>query len=646
MSVSSRVIIAIKALCQLDLKPLVLYSLYQLGLRTGHYKRISYQPSTVRGQRLKTILPIPDPTELVKLLGDEGLISLFKEADEIVTGKVRLFGGEPVDLKLTFDGSPLHWTNYETGKVKHEGDIKYIWEPARFGWAYTLGRAYHLRREERYAEAFWRLTETFLDANPPYLGPQWMSGQEVALRIMAFVWAVEVFAVSSHSTAQRLERLAQAVAEHAARIPPTLVYARSQNNNHLLTEAAGLFTAGLALPEHPQAGSWYNLGWKWLNRGLRDQIDGYGEYCQHSTNYQRLMLQAALWVTAILQVRGEDWPRLTMQALVRATHWLYTMLDWDSGCVPNLGANDGAYILPLTVCPFEDYRPVIQAAARAFLKYQLPNGVWNEMSTWLGFAPRGEQILPDVYLNDNLHGKDSWGYLRAVQFKSRPGHSDQLHLDLWWRGLNIAQDAGTYLYNGTPPWDNPLTMTAIHNTVTVNSLDQMTRAGRYLYLDWAHAFRRNHIVTDPGILQRVTGRHHGYWRLGIRHERTVSVYQDGHWQVEDDIVHFLPIWKINLGRLNNSLHWLFPDWRWQIEEESGRVDIRLKTPYGWMIVRISSDIIQAVRLIRSGELIYGSGEVSPVFGWVSPTYGKKVPALSLDVDFRSSIITSEFIFPK
>ena len=33
---------------------------------------------------------------------------------------------------------------------------------------------------------------------------------------------------------------------------------------------------------------------------------------------------------------------------------------------------------------------------------------------------------------------------------------DQLHLDLWWRGLNIAQDAGTYLYNADPPWDNPL----------------------------------------------------------------------------------------------------------------------------------------------------------------------------------------------
>ena len=99
---------------------------------------------------------------------------------------------------------------------------------------------------------------------------------------------------------------------HAARIIPTLVYARSQQNNHLLTEAAGLLTAGLALPDHPQASRWCALGWKWLNEGLRSQIDLYGEYAQHSTNYHRLMLQVVLWTNPL--IRSNDLSLLPLAA--------------------------------------------------------------------------------------------------------------------------------------------------------------------------------------------------------------------------------------------------------------------------------------------------------------------------------------------
>ena len=68
---------------------------------------------------------------------------------------------------------------------------------------------------------------------------------------------------------------------------------------------------------------------------------------------------------------------------------------------------------------------------------------------------------------------------------------DQLHFDLWWHGLNITQDAGIYLYNGEPPWDNPLVSTRVHNTITVDGLDQMTRGGRFLTLDWFPASSKN-----------------------------------------------------------------------------------------------------------------------------------------------------------
>ena len=227
-----------------------------------------------------------------------------------------MFGSESVPIQLTFNEPLHHWTDYETGQTPIPysqfpiHDIKFVWEPARFGWAFTLGRAYHITQDEKYAEAFWKYFETFTDGNHPTLGPHWMNGQEVAIRLMSLVWAAQVFQTASASSAERRERLVQSIARHAARIPPTLIYARSQNNNHLVTEFAALYTAGVVL-DQPR---WRELGWHWLNQALRAQISSYGEYIQHSTNYHRLMMQTALWVNSILRKHHQHWPFPTLEA--------------------------------------------------------------------------------------------------------------------------------------------------------------------------------------------------------------------------------------------------------------------------------------------------------------------------------------------
>ncbi len=266
---TSRVPIAIKALFQLGPRPLALYALYKLGLQSGHYKRIERKAlETKQGFTvLQPLFSLPGRAEILNILGADGRTALLKEADEITQGRVRLFGGDPVALQLAFSEPLRHWADYETGKAaipyspSSIPDLKFIWEPARFGWAFTLGRAYYVSGSEKYAATFWKYFEEFIASNPPYRGPHWMSGQEVALRLMAFVWAAQVFEPATASTPERRLALIQSIAEHAIRIPPTLVYARSQNNNHLVVEAAGLLTAGAAL-DHPQ---WRAQGRRWLN---------------------------------------------------------------------------------------------------------------------------------------------------------------------------------------------------------------------------------------------------------------------------------------------------------------------------------------------------------------------------------------------
>jgi hypothetical protein len=534
---------------------------------------------------------------------------------------------------------------------------------------YTLARAYILSGDERYVEVFWQQFEAFLDINLPNLGPNWVSAQEVGLRLIAFSFACQVFCSAEVSSAERINRLSISIADHAARIPPSLAYARAQNNNHLLSEAAGLITAGCALPTHPETQNWQNLGWRWFNRALDRQIADSGTYIQHSTNYHRLMLQLALWVSKI----EAGFSSKNLERLGAATRWLLDQVDPETGRVPNLGHNDGSYIQPLSSCSYADYRPVLQAAALRFLdRKPFPGGRWDELAAWLGLldpeqkeklesvVPHASSLIlsvPGSHVSMHSQSGDSWGYLRTARFHSRPAHADQLHLDLWWRDHNIALDAGTYSYNAETPWDNALVHTRLHNTVTIEDQDQMTHAGRFLWLDWAQAEVLSNEDQKESADFEVTGQHDGYRKLGLIHRRTVLCQPSGNWQVEDFIFNLQnhsPISQprgqstpgtgsTSAGEYKARLHWLLPDWSWEFEEpiENARSVLRLRAPEGWIRLLIGIEsatqvVHPEIQLIRAGETLLGDVEPDPVSGWISPTYGYKIPALSLAFEVKAA----------
>ncbi len=196
-----------KLLRALGWRALGWYGVYRLGLWTGHYSRLK-PPQTPPSARLRPLWQLPEVERLRAAGGDEAYRALMAEAEDILAGRVRLYGGEPVPLTLTPPLPLRHWTAYEGGRhLPPEMDVKDLWEPARMGWAFVLGRAYRWSGDERFAEAFWRFLEDFDRANPPYLGVNWLSGQEVALRLLALLFAQAVLASSAHSTPERLSRL-------------------------------------------------------------------------------------------------------------------------------------------------------------------------------------------------------------------------------------------------------------------------------------------------------------------------------------------------------------------------------------------------------------------------------------------------------
>jgi hypothetical protein len=603
------------------------YARYQFRLHSGLLRLQTpphYKPEHINGYPLANLVSPAPPTE-IEILNRTYRNQLISAAEEILRGQVRLFGSEPVALDLMAPQPLRHWTAYHN-RIPDGSDIKPVWEVGRFGWATTLTRAYWISQDEKYAEGFWKLTSEFLESNPPNRGPHWSSAQEIALRTIAIAFSYSLVSESSASTDDRKALLAKNIAAHADRMTLTFDYSRAQNNNHFLSEAVGLWTAGSLIPGHPKAEQWRKLGRQLFAEGIEKQVHVDGRYVQHSSNYHRLMLQLGLWAVCLTKMEGRELGSTTLGNLSKATNWLMNLLDDDSGRVPNLGPNDGAYVLPLTNQPFHDHRPVIQASSSAFLKTRpLKTGPWNDMMLWLGIQP-GKSAERERS-SDNpirIEGKNSWAYLRRTYFFERPGHADQLHLDLWWRGVNIAQDAGSFLYTAEEPWNNALATTRVHNTVTVERKDQMTKAGRFLWLDWAQA-RMVSAHAKAGNLTAAIAEHNGYMGLGIIHRREVSAQEDN-WNIVDRL--FRPRGKEEGVRAR--LHWLLPDFPFQIDKE----EVEIMTNIGNIKLRIetNADEPPEFRLIRAGELVHGSAPADPVLGWVSPTYGVKLPALSLNVD--------------
>lgn len=566
----------LRALRQLGILPAALNGLYKVGLAAGVFP--VHAPRAVRAP-LQPIFPPPP-------ISDDPL----PEAEEILNGRIRLFGGEPVALRLAPSAPLRPWTAYES--LPAAGDIKFIWEPARFGFVFPLGRAFLQSGQTRFAAAFWRFFEEFDSANPPYLGENWMSGQEAGLRLMAFCWAGQIFAPAADSNPQRMRRLSEAVAAHAQRIPPTLLYARAQNNNHLLTEAAALYTAARALPEHPRASQWRRLGKKWLNWCFSHQFDAEGEYIQHSTNYQRLALRTAQWV---FEISGGEFDA-QLPVLRRAAQWLAARTDPLSGRACNLGANDGANIFPVSSAPGDDFRPLFQPG--------------SPISVELPARPA------------------AWQHLRVKRYRSRPSHADHLHLDLWLNGLYLARDPGTFSYNAPAPWQNSLTTALVHNTLTVDDRDQMTRAGRFLYLDWG----------TSRWLDDFTAESDAYARLGLIHRRKVETLPAG-WRVRDEALFTRPGFSRRL-----RLHWLLADLPWQFSTRAGGAALTLRTPFGALTLEIWADFPLQASLFRAGQSLLGAAPADPTRGWFSPTYAAKIPALSLALtgscDHSTAFITT------
>jgi len=386
------------------------------------------------------------------------------------------------------------------------GDIKVIWEPSRFDWALAFSQS-ALAGNTNAIKTLNHWIADWVDNNSPYQGPNWKCGQEASIRVMHL--AISALLLDQHQQSQHC--LIDLIKAHLQRISPTVSYAIAQNNNHGTSEAAALYIGGswLTLNGDPQGAAWYNQGKKLLENRARHLIDSDGTFSQYSTNYHRLMLDT--YSMAEIWRQKTNLPAFS-QSLYRqlsaAANWLFQFTQATTGDVPNLGANDGARLLPLTDTDYRDFRPTVQLAMVLFDKTTawIGDGNWNLPLQWLGIPIPQTAATQNSSLFDKggiciMRNKKAFVMLRYPRFRFRPSQNDALHVDLWIDGFNLLRDGGSYSYNTTAEILNYFGGAESHNTVQFDNREPMPRLGRFLLGNWLKSREVSPAITATGESQ-------------------------------------------------------------------------------------------------------------------------------------------------
>ena len=562
-------------------------------------------------------------------------------------GMLRYFNKHLVDTKSpilwhlhpitkTTINNELHWSAIDD--FGH-GDIKWFWEPSRFTFAFDLAREYLRTGNEEIPSFFWLVLEDWMEQNQPNCGVNWKCGQEVSLRLIAVCFALRVFITAQSTQEKQIAMVAELASVSGHRIVSNISYALQQKNNHGISEAAGLWTAGLLFPYSKHSNAWMRKAQRLLIDQAVELIYPSGNCSQHSVNYLRLMLQTYSWCISLGKssdqplFKNDQRSNKAIAHLQAAIEFLHSIMDIETGQVPRFGANDSTLLFNLSECDASDFRPSIQALSIILNKKKLfTSGPWDEESFLL--TGQDLQTFPEatkpnqqsMRLRDDgiavLHDKDSFASLRIQNnFNHRPSHADLLHVDIFWKGINIAIDPGTYSYNAPEPWQMPFARTEFHNTVTVNDSDQMNRFSRFIWTDWAQTFSSPAREDEKSNKNQLVHTHTGYKRhhFGCLHTREVYSLGENTWLIHD-------IMRAN-SKNKYCLHWLLSDFRYESNDSS--CGLNLETLSGMYQIRVlcscSSFRSTVVRACKDSPR-----------GWFAPYYSHLEPAISLDLTVRAS----------
>jgi hypothetical protein len=504
-------------------------------------------------------------------------------------------------------------------------DIKVPWELSRCQHFITMGQAYHLTQDEKYAESFFNQVDDWIEQNPVKFGVNWSSPMEVALRACNWIVGWEFFSKSVSKPDWFAGRFGQSLEEHGYHIIHHLEWGGGTSSNHYLANLLGLGYLGMALSKP----KWIRLAHQELKKEIIKQTHSDGMDYEASTSYHRLVLEI-FYYFSIVMARTDNMEtslaeKITtcfgiryQSRLEQMFKFLFFLCD-QQGQAPIIGDHDSGRVHVFLDRSDKDFRYLVSGGALLFKNSQLKVEGWEVGSegVWLyGFM--GLETLksimgtPSPQIPPKKPGPSGLGVLRGPRhhmvFSALKNgmdgtgghtHNDKLSFTLSVGRDDFLVDPGSGVYTSSPKMRNTFRSTRMHNTVEVDGEEQNR-------LDPGDLFSiKNDAKVHVKVWEddHVVASHDGYGRLRspVIHEREIKC--DSHhlvWIIGDKLK----------GQGQHRLTWRFIlDSKIQASVKSNTVVLL----NGW------EGILELTNVNLGGDFRIETGFVSPSYGIIMET---------------------------
>ena len=579
-------------------------------------------------------------TEIIKQFFPDSIDLARHEADQILTHRIKVFG-------IAYDLGPLidwhsdphsqmrwpleHYTRVPL-RLGQGADVRQVWELNRLCHLTTLGRAYALTSDERYAEEFLLQIASWYEENPPRFGTNWTVAMEAAIRAVNIIAATQMFLASPQMTDEAIELILKLMLAHGRFIRANLEFSYRTSSNHYLSDLIGLFVIGMTMPDLKESRAWARYSAPRLLDEMERQILNDGVDYEGSIAYHRLVLEIFAIFFSLSQSGGIELPGRYWERLENMFDFVRCYLKPD-GTAPMIGDSDDGRLISFKERPVADHSYLMSIAAVLLENeaFKQSSRLDEEAIWWFGEEGREafesvpvseqeprSQAFPDAQIfiqraNDLYAIIDCGDH--GARGRGSHAHSDALSIEVFAFGRTFLRDPGTFVYTASNRWRNLFRSTAYHNTVRVDEKEISIIDEEQLFVLGPNVRPRVNTWESTDARDVLDAEHDAYQRLAeqVLHRRIITFdKREAFWMIQDQFT----------GEGTHQFEFFF-------NFDSG-LEVSIESD-GRAVAR---DERAAIQIAPATD---NSFQIKITSRWVSPSYGTRLHSSAIMYGLQASV---------
>ncbi|WP_141995183.1 alginate lyase family protein [Bacillus sp. B4EP4a] len=482
---------------------------------------------------------------------------IIGDANKICSHEFNLLGSGDVllGIKLPWNKdfkSGYIWENefYKDIKIvdlNNNADVKVPWELSRFQHLFTLGKAYWVTGNEKYAIEFVDEIDDWIEKNPVEMSVNWTCTMDVGIRAVNWIAASSFFKESKSINENFWLKFNKSLYLHGRFIKKNLENKSVHTGNHYLSNIVGLVWLGIYFNSFTISDvNRRNNPKKWLEYGLKEmekemfvQNNPDGTNYEASTSYHRLVTELFLLTTIICKKNDIYFTKNYMGRLEKMCEFIMNITK-PNGLSPIIGdADDGRLLILSNYSTWirNDFRHLLGIAGELFDRddFRYYGKEYSEDAFWIHQYFKSDVEKPKplssidykdggyfILRNDRVYCCIRCGEL-SFRGEGVHSHNDQLSFELNVDGEDFIVDPGTYIYTADYKMRNLFRSTAMHNTVQIEGQEQNVFEDKNLFYMKEQTFARS-LKFNNSFFE---GEHVGYKeKIGVTHNRKIFLKED------------------------------------------------------------------------------------------------------------------------